>query len=256
MNNFIFDTLRLTDNFNTMNKYDVVNLVWKGNDKIKGLCKASKSGHGSTIFDKLNPISYEDFYQKLVIYTEQNKYTLDVYQRGLTYEELISLAQEFEENVKLLNPKISFTLENYMDYIMYVNIIQTFDGHINEVNLVNYINKYWYKDAHKTSGELDSKYGVDILYKNDTRGIQVKSINFFLGNKTSTVNDRKQIEPLKNIVKEKFGIDMKYAIYDRKCKQYLISSNNTPIFSFEEFNELLNVNDKKHPVFNYKKIIV
>ena len=256
MNNFIFDTLRLTDAFNTMNKYDVVNLVWKGNDKIKGLCKASKSGHGSTIFDKLNPISYEDFYQKLVIYTEQNKYTLDVYQRGLTYEELISLAQEFEENVKLLNPKISFTLENYMDYIMYVNIIQTFDGHINEVNLVNYINKYWYKDAHKASGELDSKYGIDILYKNNTRGIQVKSINFFLGNKSSTINDRKQIEPLKNKVKEKFGIDMKYAIYDRKCKQYLISSNNTPIFSFEEFNELLNANDKKHPVFNYKKITV
>lgn len=31
MNNFIFDTLRLTDTFNTMNRYDVVNLVWKGN---------------------------------------------------------------------------------------------------------------------------------------------------------------------------------------------------------------------------------
>lgn len=256
MENFIFDNIRLTHAFNCMNKFDIINLVWKGNNIIKGLCKASKTGHGSMLFDKLNPSSYHDFYEKLIKYAEQNKDVLNIYQRGLTYEELLIVAKEFKTQVNILNPNITFSIEDYVDYIMYVNVIQTFDGHINEVKLVDYINKYWYKDAHKVSGNLDSKYGIDILYKNDTRGIQVKSINFFLGNKTSTVNDRKEIEPLKNEVMNKFGIEMKYAIYDRKNKQYLVSSNNTPIFSFEEFNSLLLNNNKHHPVFDYPKMYV
>ena len=122
--------------------------------------------------------------------------------------------------------------------------------------LVDYINKYWYNDAHKAQGILDSQYGVDILYKNDTRGIQVKSINFFLGNKQSTINDRENIEPLKNEVKSKFNIDMKYAIFDRKSNKYLQSSNNTPVFSFEEFNAIMQSNERPHKVFKYPQISV
>ena len=43
----------------------------------------------------------------------------------------------------ILDGKITFDIQNYIDYIMYVNIIQTFDGHINEVQLVEYINKLY-----------------------------------------------------------------------------------------------------------------
>jgi hypothetical protein len=239
-----------------MNSHDIINLVWKGNDKIKGLCVASKSGHGSNLFDKLQPNSYKDFYLKLCDYAKQNKHTLPIYHRGILYDELLNLANEFKTTVESLNKSIIFNIKDYIDYIIYVNIIQTFDGHINEIMLVNYINNNWYKDAHKVSGVLDSKYGIDILYRNDSRGIQVKNINFFLGKKQSNINDRLNIEPLKDEVKNKFNIDMYYAIFDRKSGKYLKSSNQTPIFSFQEFKDLLDCKEKYHKVLKYKHITI
>lgn len=250
---FIFDEKRLFDVFNRLNVYDEINLVWKGNNTIKGLCIASKSGHGSNLFDKLEPTSYIDFYDKLIKYSIDNSDKLSIYDRGLLYEELVNLANEFKNGVESLNNNIKFELCDYIDYIMYVNIIQTFDGHINEVMLVNYIKSKWYNDVHKVNGVLDSKYGIDILYRNDTRGIQVKSINFFFGNKSSLINDRKNLIKLSYEVKDKFNIDMYYAIYDRMEKKYLLSSNGTPIFSFNEFKEILENNKK---IYKYKKIYV
>jgi hypothetical protein len=250
--NFIFNEVRLKENFTVMNKHNVVNLVWKGDDNVKGLCKASKSGHGSNLFDKLLPLSYEDFYVKLMSYASSNENKMSIYNRGLTISEMFDLAKEFKANVELIDNSIIFSIEKYVDYIAYVNIIQTFDGHINEVLLVNYIQNNYYKDAHKANGELDSKYGVDILYKNNTRGIQVKSINFFFGNKQSVINDRNAIEPLKNEVKKKFGIEMFYAIFDRKNNKYLQSSNGTPVFNFDEFKHLLQ--SKPHVLLKYNQI--
>lgn len=249
-----FDEIRLHDNFALMNSFNTINLVWKGNMKVKGLCKASKTGHGSNLFDKLEPVSYLDFYTKLQTYALQNEHVLPIYDRGLTLSEYHSLAIEFKTNVEHIDKTLCFTLDNYIDYIMYVNVIQTFDGHINEVMLVDYINQNWYKDAHRVTGELDSKYGVDILYRNDTRGIQVKSLKFFFGNKASVINDRNDILPLKNTVKTLFNIDMKYAIYNREMKQYLVSSNGTPVFSFEEFYSLLMNKETPHPILSYKQI--
>ena len=252
---YTFNEQRITENFQLMNRFNIVNLIWKGDDNYKGLCRASKTGHGSTLFDKLEPKSYHEFYTKLTQYALENKDTLKVYDRGLTLEELIDVAKEFKSEVEARDT-VSFTLEQYMDYISYVNVIQTFNGHINEVMLVKYIQKKGYTDAHKASGELDSRYGVDILYKGDTRGVQVKAITFFLGNKSSVVNDRLAIKPLKEEVMIKFGIDMKYAIFDRKANKYLVSSNGTPIFSFEEFQGLVETKVYPHPVFSYKKIDV
>lgn len=250
-----FDEKRVTENFQLMNQFNVINLIWKGDDKYKGLCRASKTGHGSTLFDKLEPESYQEFYSKLTEYALENKDLLKIYDRGLTLDELIDVAKEFKNKVES-RANLSFTLEQYMDYITYVNVIQTFNGHINEVMLVKYIQNKGYFDAHKASGELDSRYGVDILYKNDTRGIQVKAITFFLGNKSSVVNDRLSIKPLKEEVMNKFGIDMKYAIFDRKANKYLVSSNGTPIFSFEEFQYLIDTKTYPHPIFSYNKIDV
>jgi hypothetical protein len=250
---FVFDKIRLERIFKIMNKNNVINLVWKGDNSIKGLCLASKSGHGSNLFDKLQPTSYEDFYFKLNQYALNNQHTLPIYDRGLVFNELYDLAVEFKTKVELLDKSISFKVEDYIDYIEYVNVIQTFDGHINEVMLVNYIKKSFYKDAHKANGMLDSKYGIDILYRNDTRGIQVKSLNFFLGNKQSTVNDRNNILPLKDEVKEKFNIEMYYAIFDRKNGAYLQSSNGTPIFKFDEFYNLLQ-SSEYNKIFKYKHI--
>lgn len=250
---YIFDEQRITNNFQLLNKSNIVNLIWKGADNYKGLCRASKTGHGSTLFDKLEPESYYEFYTKLTQYALDNKNKLKVYDRGLTLDELINVAKEFKAEVEN-NDNVSFSLEQYMDYITYVNVIQTYNGHINEVMLVKYMQNKGYIDAHKASGELDSRYGVDILYKEDTRGVQVKAITFFLGNKSSVVNDRLAIKPLKDEVMEKFGIDMKYAIFDRKDNKYLISSNGTPIFSFKEFQELINTKVYPHPVFSYNKI--
>lgn len=248
---FIFDENRLTNTFNKLNKYDTINLVWK-----RGLCKASRTGHGSNLFDLLEPISHIDFFNKLIEYSTKNINTKTIYNRGLTLEESFNLAKEFKQSVEDLNNSIQFNIEDYLDYIVYVNVIQTFDGHINEVMLVNYIKKYYYPDAHKASGELDSKYGIDILYRNDTRGVQVKSINFFLGQKQSTINDRQNIKTLKEEVNDKFNIDMKYAIFDRKTFKYIKNVNNTPIFSFDEFQELLNCKQFPHKVLKLPQMSV
>jgi hypothetical protein len=252
---YVFNEERIKIAFEKLNKYDIINLVWKGDNTVRGLCKASKTGHGSNLFNKLTPESYMDFYEKLINYANNNKDTLSIYNRGLTLEELYNVANEFKTTVEI-KENVIFPLIDYVDYIMYVNVIQTFDGHINEVMLVNYINNNWYKDAHRATGELDSKYGIDILYRNNTRGIQVKSIRFFYGNKTSVVNDRNNIKPLKDEVKQKFNIDMYYAIFDRENNKYLISSNNTPIFSFEEFITILNSNDKYNLLNSYHKLTV
>lgn len=252
--NYTFNVEKLTNNFNHMNRFDTINLVWKGNKSVRGLCNPYKTGHGSTLFDKLLPLSYEDFYNKLCIYATEHQNTLNVYERGLTLQETYRIASEFKHNVEKLNKNITFLIESYVDYIIYVNVIQTFDGHINEVMLVDYINKYWYKDAHRVTGDLDSKYGIDILYRGDSRGIQVKSLKFFLGNKSSVITDRDNIKPLKDYVLQHFNIDMRYAIYDRKEKAYLVSSNGTPVFSFEEFNKLLTTTNSPHPVLSYPKM--
>lgn len=253
---YTFNEDRITKTFNIMNTFNVVNLVWKGDNIVKGLCKASKTGHGSNLFDKLSPISHTDFYNKLVKYANDNKYKLKIYDRGMTFDELLCLANEFKRNVEQLDKELVFSVDAYVDYIMYVNVIQTFDGHINEVMLSEYIQNNWYKDAHRVTGELDSRYGVDILYRGDTRGIQIKSINFFLGNKESVIHDRLNIKTLKDEVKTKFNIDMKYAIFDRKSQKYLKSTNGTPIFSYEEFNTLLFSKDKPHPIFRYSQMSV
>ena len=249
--NFIFDENRLINTFNKLNKYDTINLVWK-----RGLCKAARTGHGSNLFDLLEPESHIDFFNKLINYASQNIKTKTIYNRGLTVEESCNLAHEFKHNVEELDASIKFPVEDYLDYIIYVNVIQTFDGHINEVMLVNYIKKYYYPDVHKASGELDSKYGIDILYRNNTRGIQVKSINFFLGQKQSTINDRQNIKILKEEVKEKFDIEMKYAIFDRKTFNYVKNINNTPIFSFDEFQKLLDYNQYPHKVLTLPQMSV
>jgi hypothetical protein len=256
MDTFIFNVERLKNNFTKLNRYNVVNVVWKGDNTIKGLCQASKSGHGSNLFDKLLPTSYYDFYNKLTLYANENYNKLTIYNRGLTYNEVVELANEFKTNVESLDNTIQFEICDYIDYIYYVNVIQTFDGHINEIMLVDYINKYWYKDAHKAFGELDSKYGVDVLYNEDKKGIQVKSINFFLGNKQSVVNDRMNIKTLKDEVEKLFNIKMYYAIFDRKTNKYLKSKNNTPVFSYEEFKELLECKIKPHTVLKYPQMSV
>jgi hypothetical protein len=251
---YVFEEERIKENFNKLNKIDIVNLIWKGNNEIPGLCKASKTGHGSNLFNKLEPKNYIDFYNNLLKYANDNKDVLSVYDRGLTMPELYLIAKEFKTKAEA-DGNVFFPLDNYVDYIVYVNVIQTFDGHINEVMLVDYINKYWYKDAHRVTGELDSKYGIDILYKNDTRGIQVKSIRFFYGNKSSVVNDRNNILPLKNEVKTKFGIDMKYAIFDRSCNKFLVSSNGTPVFSYEEFNSVLKSDNPYLELKKFKRLV-
>ena len=64
------------------------------------------------------------------------------------------------------------------------------------------------------------------------------------------------IEPLKDEVKNKFNIDMYYAIFDRKSGKYLKSSNQTPIFSFQEFKDLLDCKEKYHKVLKYKQITI
>lgn len=251
---YVFNEERIKIAFEKLNKYDVINLVWKGDNTVRGLCKASKTGHGSNLFNKLTPESYMDFYEKLINYANNNKNTLSIYDRGLTLEDLYNVANEFKTAVEI-KENINFPLIDYVDYIMYVNVIQTFDGHINEVMLVDYINKYWYKDAHRVTGELDSKYGIDILYKNDTRGIQVKSIRFFYGDKSSLINDRNNILPLKNEVKLKFGIDMNYAIFDKSCNKFLVSSNGTPVFSYEEFNSILKSDNPFLELKKFKRLV-
>ena len=250
-----FNIKRITDNFNYLNQFDEVNLIWKGDDKIDGLCKPSKTGHGSTLFDKLQPINYHDFYFKLTEYANNNKTSLRTYERGLTQEEFIKVGLEFKSSVEKLNPNLKFLLTAYLDYIAYVNVIQTFNGHINEVMLVKYLQNNGYADAHKVSGILDSRYGVDILYDNDTKGIQVKAITFFLGKKTSVINDRKLITPLKEEVLQKFNIQMEYAIFDRNNNKYLQNHNGTPIFTHDEFVGLLFPKTTgRHPIFDYTRM--
>lgn len=251
---YTFDENRICSTFDMMNKHDEINLVWKGDDKIKGLCRGSKSGHGSTLFTKLEPTSYVDFYNKLNNYAQENKFKLRIYDRGLTDDEFIKLASEFKQNVEELNPAINFTLLNYADYITYVNVFQTFNGHMGEVLLVNYLKRIGYDDAHRANGELDSRYGIDILYNDDTIGVQVKSSAFFFGNKSSVINDRAMIQPLKEEVEEKFGIQMEYAIFDKKAKKYILNINGDVLFSFDEFMDMLKTPmNRYHPIIHLKR---
>lgn len=105
-----FDEKHLSKNFALMNSYNIINLVWKGNNKVKGLCKTSNTGHGSNLFDKLQPISYIDFYNKLSEYAIQNESTMTIYDRGMTLKEVYNLAKNFKAIVEHHDKKIRFTL--------------------------------------------------------------------------------------------------------------------------------------------------
>lgn len=150
-------------------------------------------GDNSKLYAKLKPISYQDFFDKYTTYLPTPNYIPKNLKGDKEYGRSIEHLQMLAGRYKELVNDDTFTLEEFFDDIICHVIIETFDGHKPEKELVKILSEKGY-DVEETSGVMDSEYGVDLIVKKDgvvKEYIQVKPISTFLGNKNiSLKNDR------------------------------------------------------------------
>ena len=96
------------------------------------------------------------------------------------------------ESVKKNAVDDSFTLEEFFDDIVCHVIIETFDGHQAEKELMNVLTRYGY-DVEETEGDMDAEYGVDLIVRKNgefKEFIQVKPLSTFVRTNPSLIEDR------------------------------------------------------------------
>lgn len=203
---------------------DLKNRIGKKHNKVwKSISGRPYVGNCSYLYSVLKPLNYQDFFEKYVNYinpiNEGEKIKRNQFY-GRTIDDLIRLAKYYQEQAN----DATFTLEDYFDDIVCHVIIETFDGHKAEKELMTILNKYGF-EVEETEGDMDAEYGVDLIVRKNgefKEFIQVKPISTFVRTNPSLIEDRvnfylKQVklnEYVKNhqdIYKER---DIIYMLYD------------------------------------------
>ena len=197
------------------------NLVWyKLNNR-------NNVGDMSYIYHKLQPTDYQDFYTK---YT-QDAYTDETIQhKGRTEVYIIDIARKYQA----YSGRYDITLYTFFLNVLWHIIVQTFDGHKKENELIN-----WLKgkgiDARPADSTLDAEYGVDIVIYNENQPkqfLQCKPISFFKGNLNESLKNDRKIS-LKKYQKSYniYGIRTYYTAYSRDGRW--LKQNNKYCFKLE-----------------------
>ena len=184
-------------------------LIWRNN-----FAQSNKIGNCTNLYRKILPVSYEDFYKRYIEYAENNKLS-PIKDRGLTYDELISLASDYKSMCeKTCN--CNFNIECYFYEAVSHIIIETFDGQYQERVFREYLTKKGYK-CECFEGNFDGKYGVDIKIINNSKifGLQIKPLTFFLSTRDDVVQDQKNLCYKYEKLLHDYNIKTFYAIYVR-----------------------------------------
>lgn len=230
-------------------KDEVITQIWR-----KHYAPSNKIGNCSNLFRLHMPTDVEDFYKKYITYASLHQ-ELNIRDRGLSEEEIIKLANEYKEEVESYSEK-RYDISEYINDMLCHIIIETFNGHISEIEVIKYLNSLGYECGY-VDGYYDAKYGIDIVVKSPTKFfIQVKPFSFFLSKRYDTKLDQTKLYDTNNIVKEEFGINTFYVIYskDRATgKISWIKNKKTDSFCFR-LSDIYDNN--KNIVINFQKDIV
>lgn len=238
----------IENDYKILDKY--IHDIWKDNDFSSG----RRSGFGNVIYKKIKPSSIDDFFERQQEYANLNKKE-PIYYRGLTLSELEELASKLKLFSEYKKPflKLKFSEKEYINYILYVNYIQTFNGKKGEENIIKFL-KNKNIPAELADDELDSKYGIDILFDND-KGIQLKSSRFLISNKKSVITDIHDLKKKYHKSLKEKGIKTFYIFYDKQTNSYLTFENDKILTEYNVISKILDMNiiERKKYIKNIKK---
>lgn len=188
---------------------DVMN-VWRAN-----FAPSVSVGNCSNLYRLLKPSSASDFFEKYIDYAEKNK-DKRIYDRGLTFNELVDLAERFKEESERYSGE-NHDLRVYLNNALCHIIVETWDGQQMERDFINYLKSLGY-ECDKFDGHIDAKYGVDIRCSKDGKkpiAIQIKPISFFYSKREDVKKDRIGLYLKHLSAKNDLGIETFYAIYKK-----------------------------------------
>ena len=197
-------------------------------------CHKHVSGSGNYLFSMLKPTSEEDFYNKFVTYASMNKQK-QIAWRGLDEGELMTLAESFKRDFEA-NAPCDNNVETYYNYLLLHLIQEPFNGHKKEFEFLDYLKRKG-KDAVLADGELDLRYKVDIVVRPNI-GIQVKRESILYSHSENVMKAMDDIKVCKDEVKNRYGLDMYYAIYTKDGTWLKNQNNGTVLFTYDEFIQL------------------
>ena len=172
-------------------------------------------GNCVNLFRKLKPSNKENFYLKYLLYASINP-ECTVWQRGLSYSELIELSNKYKARYEQETNKVYDFWVYYYDLVGHI-ITETYDGLENE----RMFRKYLENNGCTCSGfdpNIDTKYGVDVkvTYDGTSFALQIKPISFFISKKESVKLDRIGLCRKYEEFMDKYKMNTYYAIYDKR----------------------------------------
>ena len=234
---------------NIFSKNEIITEIWR-----KHYAPSNKIGNCSNLYRLHKPKDINDFYKKYITYASTHQ-ELSIRDRGLSEEELISLAKEYKSEVEKLIEE-QYELNEYINDMLCHIIIETFNGHICEIEVINYLNSLGYECGY-VDGYYDAKYGIDIVVKNPLHFyIQVKPFSFFLSKRYDTKFDQVKLYDTNKLVKKEFGICTFYVIYSKDKKNGKVSwikNKKTNSFCFK-LGEIYN--KEKEIEFDFQNDII
>lgn len=161
-------------------------VTWRN---IAGRCYV---GNCSYLYALLKPIDYQDFFNKYVDYINPLEKGENKLKKNELYGRSIEDLERLASHYKKLTGDDSFTLEEYFDDIVCHVIIETFDGHKAEKELINILTQYGF-EVEETEGLMDAEFGVDLIVRKNgeiKEYIQVKPISTFVRTNPALLCDR------------------------------------------------------------------
>lgn len=233
---------------------DIKNRIGKKHNKLwKSISGRPYVGDCSYLYSTLKPLNYQDFFDKYVNFINPINEGIKLKKNtnyGRTIDDLTRLAIYYQEQAQDDN----FTLEEYFDDIVCHVIIETFDGHQAEKELMNVLTSYGF-DVEETEGVMDAEYGVDLIVRKNgelKEFIQVKPISTFVRTNPSLIEDRsnfymKQLKLDEYIDNNETNLKKRSIIYMLYDYQHLISTGEV-LWYYKgnkvkfQLNELTNTN--------------
>lgn len=212
MENFYFRnrTIKAKDE---LRKYDLIGMLWRNSYSGSPFI-----GNMTNLFRILKPSSEKEFCDKYFAYAKEH-HDLPIKERGLTYEEFEELVASYMKYGNDLIDK-DYDYETYFNDALCHIITETYDGKIQEIEFMQFLNGLGYKCDY-FEGNIDTNYGVDIkVTRNDGRvsAIQIKPITFFRSKRLDVVRDRINMCHKYEKALNELGIKTYYAIYYKDKK--------------------------------------
>lgn len=191
-----------------LGKNGVISTIWHDY-----FAPSNRIGNCTNLYRKLRPNDCNDFYEKYIKYGKENA-DLSISKRGLSYDELVSLAERYKKTVEE-KLKVSYDLSVYFYDALCHIIVETWDGQQNERDFIKFLTNLGY-NCSKFDGKIDAEYGVDIKVTRDdgrVSAIQIKPISFFKSNRSDVQSDRISLCSKYEDAYKNFGFKTYYAIY-------------------------------------------